>query len=601
MKQQQRKKYKILVSLAGIIILIALAIGIKYELTGNKISLPGQTSQAASVSEKSTNKQITNINSSSDSASTSTAAESAEKTSEPIDITKLTNYVAPKYMSGGYYSKKFKNGVSIDYWIFQNDKNVTKQYKPDDNILFDNSSKYTGVEGVLTFRGNNYRDSASWGTADIKQKKLEIAWTHDIGAVSGVGSYWPGAGWTGQPLIVHWPDDTRQAMGIDSEFKNKDLVEVVYPVFDSNIYFLDLETGKPTRKPIYTGFSIKGTGSVDPRGYPLFYTGQGMNENNGKFGPFTYKMFDLIKNKLIYSIPLNDPVAFRKWAASDSSAIVDKGTDTLIEPGENGIIYKVKLNSKFDSTAKTVSLNPQVTKFRYRSSIGLEYGVESSAAYYKNLMLFSDNEGGIVCLDANKLEPVWEYNAKDDSDSTVVLEETKSGAAIYQGNMVAFRGELKQKPPYTCNIRKFDVLTGELQWQYDVPCIFESYVHGGMLSTPLIGKDDISDLVIFNIAKTKNSNTGMLLALDKKTGKMVWSRELDTYSWSSPVSILGKDGKTYGIYCDFKGNMNLFNPRTGEILDKIFVGGNVEASPAIYNNMVVVGTYGKKIYGVKIK
>lgn len=594
-RNNRKQKNKIIMLIGCLIALGFIAIGIKYFLTDNKIDVHKPIRQ--DLTNKN-NKENQVAKASPSSASTPTVA---EKQSEPIDITKLSTYVAPKYMTGGYYRKEFKNGVSMDYWVYQNDKNVTKEYKPNSNILFGDSSKYTNVEGVLTFRGNNYRNSASWGTADIKQKKLEISWTHDIGAVSGVGSYWPGAGWTGQPLLVHWPKETREAMGINTEFKSKDLVEVVYPVFDSNIYFLDLETGKPTRKPIYTGFSIKGTGSIDPRGYPLFYTGQGMNENNGKFGPFTYKMFDLIKNKLVYSIPLNDPVAFRKWAASDSSAIVDKNTDTLIEPGENGIVYKVKLNSKFDPNAKAVSINPQVTKFRYRSSIGLEYGVESSAAYYKNLMLFSDNEGGIVCLDVNKLEPVWEYNAKDDTDSTVVLEENKLGAAIYQGNMVAFRGEQKQKPPYSCNIRKFDVLTGKLLWQYDVPCIFESYVHGGMLSTPLIGKDDISDLIIFNIAKTKNSNTGLLLALDKETGKTVWSKELDTYSWSSPVSILGKDGKTYGIYCDFKGNMNLFDPRTGETLDKIFIGGNVEASPSIYNNMAVVGTYGKKIYGVKIK
>jgi hypothetical protein len=31
------------------------------------------------------------------------------------------------------------------------------------------------------------------------------------------------------------------------------------------------------------------------------------------------------------------------------------------------------------------------------------------------------------------------------------------------------------------------------------------------------------------------------------------------------------------------------------------VGANVEGSPAIYDDMVVVGTYAKKIYGVKIK
>ena len=59
-------------------------------------------------------------------------------------------------------------------------------------------------------------------------------------------------------------------MNIKSEFKNIDLVEVIYPTLDGNIYFLNLEDGKPTRNPINIGFSTKGTGMIDPRDIPSF-------------------------------------------------------------------------------------------------------------------------------------------------------------------------------------------------------------------------------------------------------------------------------------------------------------------------------------------
>ena len=39
---------------------------------------------------------------------------------------------------------------------------------------------------------------------------------------------------------------------------------------------------------------------------------------------------------------------------------------------------------------------------------------------------------------------------------------------------------------------------------------------------------------------------------------------------------------------------------TGKILDTINLGGNIEASPAVFGNTIVVGTRTQKIYAVKI-
>ena len=47
--------------------------------------------------------------------------------------------------------------------------------------------------------------------------------------------------------------------------------------------------------------------------------------------------------------------------------------------------------------------------------------------------------------------------------------------------------------------------------------------------------------------------------------------------------------------------MYLIEGKSGKILDRISVEANVEASPVVYDNMVVIGTRGQVIYGIKIK
>ena len=394
-------------------------------------------------------------------------------------------------------------------------------------------------------------------------------------------------------------------MNIKPEMKTKELTEVIYPTLDGNIYFVDLETGKPTRDKIHVGFPLKGTGMIDPRGYPLLFTGMGLNENSGTYTDFKYLMFSLIDQKPVYSIFGRDPLAFREWGAFDSSSIIDAKTDTFIEPAENGLIYKVKLNTNYDQKAGTIAISPQITKFRYHDSLNKEgeepaQGIESSAAYYKNYMYVADNGGSLMCVDLNTMKPVWAYHTGDDTDTTPVIEETPDGVFIYTANQVDRRSEVTKEPNY-CNIRKLNALTGELIWQKDYLCQYNYYINGGSLGTPLIGKNDISDLIIFPICFTGTTQDGTLAALDKNTGNEVWTRHLSAYSWSSPVDVLSSDGKTYGIFCDFNGDMHLFDPRTGKDLDVISLGRNIESSPAVYNDMIVVGSYAPKMFGIRIK
>jgi outer membrane protein assembly factor BamB len=122
------------------------------------------------------------------------------------------------------------------------------------------------------------------------------------------------------------------------------------------------------------------------------------------------------------------------------------------------------------------------------------------------------------------------------------------------------------------------------------------------LATPAMGEYAVSHLIFYNIAKTVNTpGYGLLCAMDKNTGDIVWQVPQDFYSWSSPVLVYDPKGKGYLVACDSGGKMSLYDALSGKLLDSISLGSNVEGSPAVYDNMIVIGTRGQKIIGVKIK
>lgn len=114
-----------------------------------------------------------------------------------------------------------------------------KKYRAKQEISFEQGSEYTAANGIVTFRGNNFRDNPVWGTADFAENKLKSDWTYQTGKLTSQGKTWTGSGWTGQPLVVKWPRATKQVMNMHSWAKEDDsLVEVIYACLDGHIYFL---------------------------------------------------------------------------------------------------------------------------------------------------------------------------------------------------------------------------------------------------------------------------------------------------------------------------------------------------------------------------
>ena len=73
------------------------------------------------------------------------------------------------------------------------------------------------------------------------------------------------------------------------------------------------------------------------------------------------------------------------------------------------------------------------------------------------------------------------------------------------------------------------------------------------------------------------------------------------YAWSSPVAVYDDQQRAYLIQCDSVGNMFLIDGATGSVLDSVFFDANIEATPAVFGNTVVVGTRGQEICGVEIQ
>ena len=482
---------------------------------------------------------------------------------------------------------------------------IQDSYVLPEEIDFTYGFEYSQIEGITAFRGNNFRDSASYGRADIQNAAFGDTWKQATGSLTAPdGEYWSGHGWTGQPLIVKWPKQTREIMNMyDWAREREELVEVVYAAMDGYIYFNDLDTGSPTRDRLYLGFTFKGSGSLDPRGYPLLYVGAGYDSARGVSRIF---VISLIDGSVLLTFGNGDGFAHRDWPAADGSPLVDADTDSLIYPSENGVIYIIKLGSEFDPEAGTMTIDPsEPVKWRYfgkRSHTGGKYwlGYEDSAVIWRGHLIIADNGGHLICLNLNTFELVWVTDILDDTNCSPVLELEDGHPYIYistsfHGGWRASAGSSAVVPVW-----KIDAVTGETVWHTDFECYTRTSVSGGVQGTAAVGQNDLSDLVFFSVAMTPSINSGTLAALDKQTGEVVWKFESKSYGWSSPVCVYDRSGYGYIIHCTADGSMYLIDGLSGEVRDSMQLGGLIEASPAVYESTVVIGTRVMLIWGVRL-
>ena len=489
------------------------------------------------------------------------------------------------------YANPASNKLLTRTKVYSDKKSDAIFLTDEDVIRMGPSDQYASVEGVTTFRGTNYRDGGAYGAIPENPSDLSIVWTKRIHGLDE----WKGVGWTGQASVVRWPEELRQQMNIVRAKKQKaGLVEVLYATLDGHIYFLDLDDGQETRSSIDIGAPIKGSLAVDPRGAPLLYCGQGIYDVGGKRVPCGTRVWSLIDQKLLYFLDGKDKKALRPWAAFDCSPLVDGNTDTMITAGENGVLYKVKLNTRqYDGG---VDIDPAVTRYVYKQRKDGKLGTENSIAVYNHYVYFATNIGIIQCVDLDTMELVWSFDAKDDIDASLVIEPEGDGVvALYATNELDKRGH-----DGACQMFKLNALTGELLWKRDSDPIHQNDDNGGGgFGTPAVGKGELSDLVYFHICRTKESR-GMLYALDKQTGETVWVKSMGSYGWSSPTCLYAPSGKGYVLIGSSNSVLRLLDGLTGAEVTSIKLKGNIEGTPAVFDDMIVIGTRSSKIYGIRI-
>ena len=479
----------------------------------------------------------------------------------------------------------------------------------------DNYSFYSA--GVLTFRGDNFRRNAAFGTTNVDKEQLSVIWstplsylkTADNGTLYGVG-------WTGQPAIVKWTKEVREGMNLYEEKKNtSSLREVIFGAQDGKIYFLDLTDGTATRDPINVGYPLKGSVSIDTMCRPLLAVGQGISKLASKTGSIGLHLYNLIDGKEAYLLngrKSNSQVQYSTNGAFDGTALFlnnNRDMSALIVAGENGLLYTVDLNADFkypnaeNPEAKlSLSIKPSIYYLRTKANAekDAQVSVESSVAMYDKYIYMADTYGVIRCVDSDTMKTVWAMDGGDNIDASIALDmDGASGVSLYTGNTAYSR--LGSKNDVT--IRRMNALTGETVWTYNIKCDYDKNQLSGCKASPVIGQYGISDLVIFTVNKVSGGGS-KILALEKSTGRLVWECALKDEAVSSPVAVYNEYGDAWIIQGDQGGNLTMLNARTGSVRSTLNLGGAIEGSPAVYKNYLVVGTCSKNnanMYGIRIE
>jgi len=430
------------------------------------------------------------------------------------------------------------------------------------------------VEGLLTFRGNT--TGTYYGEGPIPETP-EIKWRYPDSPMCssstdlGVTSTWCGNGWTGQPVIWERPDG---------------ITELIFGAYDRRLHFVDAESGQDTRSPILTGDIIKGTATIDPDGYPIVYFGSRDNKIRAV-------ALDRTEPVVIWEYEADLQVEGRwndDWDASPR--IVN---DFMFEGSENSIFYIWKMNRSYDDLG-LVTVDPEL-KFKLESwtetllnDIGGGYpavSIENSTVIFEGRAYFANSGGRIIGLDITNIENgeapiVFDYWVGDDVDASLVIDEE---GMLY---VSAEYERYLQRAKDLGQLVKLDPYNTEDPYLWGMFSLTTPPTKGGLWSTPALGREAIYAVV----------NKGFLVVVNRETGDEEYVYNLEAVgSWSSPAIV---DDKL--IVVSNTGIMRVFNivDEFQPVLEWSFqVGsGHIEATPAIWKNMIYVGSRDGYMYAV---
>lgn len=517
--------------------------------------------------------------------------------------------------------------------IYKDDRKV-KTYERAKPIDMPASDAYLPRSfGVTTFRGNAFRQNAAVETVD-NASSLTLEWTVEAGSVAGSSRSYYGIGWTGQPVIAKWPSDIRKSMDLEQVRKDqKHMTEVIIAGMDGTIYFLDLLDGSPTREAIEFGYPMRSTPSLHPLSYPMMTSGQYARKmKNGTSKDIGLYYYNLMDGKVLRMIDGIDRKLKRTYSenasgAFDTSALIDRTTNTLIAIGTNGLLYTEKLDMNMMLDQDTGSLvyefgEPSEVVTMMSHTKGQKAGnvaVESSLAMYANYAYYADLDGVLRCVDTTTMTTMWAVDTGDSVRAAIALDleegENANTLWLYTADLV------NNRTKGNVTVRRYNAMTGEEDWAFAIHCAdgkkkdvtFNAIVTPGAMASPVIGQNGLSDLVYFTLSSVSATGAeklsgdkaipGVIIAFSKATGEVVWHKSMEAYCYSSPVAVYDENGQGWIIQACSNGTIYLLDGLTGKEISTLQVSGVIEGSPAVYGDTLVIGTTGKDtsyIYGIKI-
>ncbi|MBQ8616510.1 MAG: hypothetical protein IJ418_03240 [Clostridia bacterium] len=506
--------------------------------------------------------------------------------------------------------------------VYEGTKKVDEYERDEDELInMPAGDDYlTRQFGVTTYRGNAFRQNGAVGTV-TNPTSMSIQWTVEASSVKTKSRTFYGIGWTGQAAIINWPKNVRQLMDIDeSRINQSAMKEVIIAGQDGVIYFLDLNDGTTTREAINLGYPMRGTPAVHPLGYPLMIVGQYSRFLPNKSGDIGLHYYDLLTGKKTYFLDGLDGDADRQYnnvGAFDTSALIDRNSDTLIAIGTNGLLYTEKLNTEMAANnGGTLEINPeQVAMKSYtKGQKEARAAVESSPAAYGSYVFYADLDGILRCVDTTTMQTMWAVDTDDAVKASIALDldEETNTLWLYTCNTLINRSK------GDVTIRRFNAMTGEEDWAFALNSKKDTKKDTitGAMASPVIGQKGLEDYVYFTLSNLSASGSekllgdgadalsGVVIALNKESGEVAWTKAMDAYCYSSPVAVYDAEGKGWLIQASSTGLIYLMDGLTGETINTLQVTGTIEGSPAVYGDTMVIGTTGKDtsfIYGIKLK
>ena len=531
-----------------------------------------------------------------------------EPTPEPTATPEPTNAPLPQ-LSAEASEAAAPSAIGLKATVYNNGKTASS-FNREHAISMLNAfttlnggSDYAGWRqaGVLTFRSGPLRQNAAYGTADVQSQKLSVAWSQPIGGMKISEGTVYGVTAPGQAVIVKWPTELRQRMGIKDDMKEvKALREVIVAAQDGKVYFYNLLTGEATRDPIDIGAPSRGGLSVATNATPIL----GVGQYNAKLAKKTvkngYHILNLLTNQEARLIAGDGKDKNSNYSGVTGAALFDSASGTMVFGAQNGVLYTVEFGSVKDaynyaSNELKLGSSYQAYKTQASGQKKTDTNIDASVAMYNNYVYYGDQAGILQCVDVNTLKPVWALNLKDNLDATPALDVNGEAASLYIGNTLTAKG--------TCAIYRVNALTGEIEWMHELPeLVYQKKTDVGCYASPVVGQKNLSDVVIFTVT---TGSSAQVMALNKQNGSVVWQTNLESPSVSSPVAVYNENGDAWIVQAEQSGKIHLMDGKTGAILDTLTLTAETEgaelqikASPAVYGNLLIIGTTGKEAGGV---